>query len=514
MDKELIDHIKDNLVSHEEAYTPGAWERFSAQEEKKQRGFVLWPLWSAAAIILVIGSIFFLQNNNPAEKVQVVKTVKQKNNEVKPATPEITPKTENTQSNTSVARSKTLKTGHSSNPVKQPAAQKEENSTTNLSIPVQKEEVLANNTTIVTPITSAAVPAKVYEETVSESEAKLLGGMHQERIASNLTVKKAEFVPEKKKAASTKEEMLAGNTTTVTPITSTAVPAKVYEEIVSESEAKLLGGMHQERIATNLPVKKAEFVPEKKKTSSTKITFEQLLEQDSYNNKLAKNEKTKHATKWEPGVFVAPSMGNDNKVNMNYGFSLSYNVADKLSISSGITYAALSTTSNPSALNASHNDAVASAPVTSTGFAYSSASRSLESINASVRGINIPLELKYNLSKKFYAGAGVSALAVLNNKQDNNYLVSSAQNTAVANSAGITEQRMLIVTDRVSEPQSQAATASDKYIGFYNFSLGYKQKISKKNDFAIEPFLRLPMKTFSNDNLNLTNGGVRLKFDF
>ncbi|MDQ1139563.1 hypothetical protein [Pedobacter agri] len=149
---------------------------------------------------------------------------------------------------------------------------------------------------------------------------------------------------------------------------------------------------------------------------------------------------------------------------------------------------------------------MASAVPSSAALATYSANnaKSLESVNASVRGINIPLELKYNISKKVYTGVGVSALAILNNRQDNNYLVSSGKNVTVANTSGVAEQRMLIVTERVSEPQAQSSSVTDKYIGFYNFSLGYKQKISKKTDFAIEPFLRLPMKTFSNDNLNLT----------
>jgi hypothetical protein len=72
----------------------------------------------------------------------------------------------------------------------------------------------------------------------------------------------------------------------------------------------------------------------------------------------------------------------------------------------------------------------------------------------------------------------------------------------------------MIVKEKTTEPQSEANIDPDKYIGFYNFSLGYKQKISKKNNIAIEPFLRLPMKTFSKENLNLTNGGLRLKIDF
>jgi len=287
------------------------------------------------------------------------------------------------------------------------------------------------------------------------------------------------------------------------------------ETVVKQNENLLLKPNNNFSITNNYG-KKTELVIEKKKPVQTKLTFEDILTRDSYANKQVKPEKTKGNSKWEPGVFVAPAMGNDNKVNMNYGFSLSYNVADKLSISSGVAYTALSSTSNPSSGNNNSFTDVASSPVMSgKGTATVNTSKSLESVNANVRGINIPIELKYSISKKFYTGIGISALAVLNNHQDNNYLVSSAQNRTVANTVGgYSEQQMLLVTERVSEPQAEATTAADKYIGFYNFSLGYKQKISGKKNFAVEPFFRIPMKTFSKDNLNLTNGGLRLKLDF
>ncbi|MDN3585083.1 hypothetical protein QWY86_00270 [Pedobacter aquatilis] len=286
--------------------------------------------------------------------------------------------------------------------------------------------------------------------------------------------------------------------------------------VVRQNENTLLRPNDGFNIASINDSKKAELVIEKKKPAQTKLTFEDILARDSYTSNQSKPEKTKGNSKWEPGVFVAPSMGNDNKVNMNYGFSLSYNVANKLSISSGIAYAALSSTSNPSVNNGNLSyDAAASPVMSGKGSSTVSTSKNLESVNANVRGINIPIELKYSISKKLYTGIGVSALAILNNRQDNNYLVSSAQNRTVANAAnGYSEQQMLLVTERVSEPQAESATAADKYIGFYNFSLGYKQKISGKKNFAVEPFLRVPMKTFSKDNLNLTNGGLRLKLDF
>ncbi|MGA9650868.1 MAG: hypothetical protein WBQ90_15065, partial [Pedobacter sp.] len=76
MDKELIDHIKHNLQGHEETYTPGAWERFNVPEEKKKRGIVYWPLWSAAAIILVVTAFFVLRKENSNHTNQIVKTSK------------------------------------------------------------------------------------------------------------------------------------------------------------------------------------------------------------------------------------------------------------------------------------------------------------------------------------------------------------------------------------------------------------------------------------------------------
>ena len=435
MDKELIDHIKDNLQVHEEAYTPGAWERFSIPEEKKRSRFFYWPMWSAAAIILVMASVFLLQNNQSNFERSTVKN--------------------------SVPKTK-----------KQENFEKENSSKADLVLDKSVRSASVKNKL---PLSKNAYP----------KDQNTSSGTETNEIASNYAINK------------TKSETL-----------------NPFSENNAENQRRLAETIHLEKIYLNSNFSQAQIKLGKKKNPEARMTFEQLLERDSHKSSLAKTEKSKSITKWEPGVFVAPSMGNDNKVNMNYGFSLSYNLADKLSISSGIAYAALSTTSNPTASAGSASDAVANMPSASSAIAYSSASKSFESVNASISGINIPLELKYSISSKFYTGVGVSALAILNNQQNNNYIVSSVKNTTVANTSGVSEQRMLVVTERVSESQTGSSTATDKYIGFYNFSIGYKQKISKKNNFAVEPFLRLPMKTFSNDKLNLTNGGVRLKFDF
>lgn len=398
MDKELIEHIKTQLQNHEESYSAGAWERFN-EEDSKKRGFVFWPLWAAAALILVFGATFLLFN-------------------------------------------KSDRTNQIANSKPKPTVNKLPGST----IPSSK------NTPVVVPNQSATTN---YAE-----QEKRTGAQSTSHLPQETSQKSNSFL-----SASHSDQLLSNS---------------IYSPSISSDFDKI-------EITKNTKTEK----------TLSKRTFEDLLAEDSRKNAYNKVVSTQNSSKWEQDVYVAPAMGNDNKVNMNYGFSLSYAIDKKLSISSGVSYAALSSTESLDA----------SAPQTLSG-------RNLEAISAKVRGINIPLELKYKISDNLYTGIGVSALAVINNAQQNTYIVNEVQSMATVTSNGAMEQKNFIVQQKTNEPQQETAIDPNKYIGFYNFSLGYKQKISKKNNVAIEPFLRVPMKTFSKENLNLTNGGLRLKIDF
>lgn len=407
MDKELIEHITAQLQNHEETYPNGAWERFS-EKKNKRRGIAFWPLWAAAALILVFGGVFFAQNNTDQKKDIAITKPKATQN---------------------------------------PAA----NGNTNAVTETQTNPTSLNGNATAANNLTASRPAKITEST---------------------------------------KPIVLTEQTSYPFINTSAQLAPVNNNLLDN---KLAGAN-----LSNLQTKQFDILTEKKKPQPiAQTSFEKLLAHDSYVNQQKPPSKTSENSKWQPDVYVAPAMGNDNKVTMNYGFSLSYAIANKLSISSGVSYASISTTES---LNAS-------APQTLSG-------KNLESVDAKVRGINVPLELKYNISDKLYTNIGVSALAVLNNSQQNNYIVNQVQNFSSTTANGYADSKTLIVKEKTTEPQPEANIDPDKYIGFYNFSLGYKQKISKKNNIAIEPFLRLPMKTFSKENLNLTNGGLRLKIDF
>jgi cell division protein FtsN len=231
-------------------------------------------------------------------------------------------------------------------------------------------------------------------------------------------------------------------------------------------------------------------------------TFQRFLEKEQ----LAKNEKEEVRTtkekqdKWAMGLLVAPSLGNNNKLNMGYGLSMDYALSKKISLTSGISY------------NDMKSSSQVQAPDKTASF-VSSSSKNLESVEASVSGIDVPLGIKYNLSKKIYANVGISAFAVLNQRQNNTYLQETSVQASSTEPATFGEMRILIVNERITE-QAPEAPVGNKYIGFYNFSFGIRQPLSKKNTLSLEPFIKLPMKEATQDNLKLIGTGIKLKLDF
>ncbi|TKC58118.1 hypothetical protein FBD94_19395 [Pedobacter hiemivivus] len=237
-------------------------------------------------------------------------------------------------------------------------------------------------------------------------------------------------------------------------------------------------------------------------------SFQDFLDAEvkaSSNALASAKPSAKKADKWEMGLVVAPSIGNSKKLNMGYGLSLGYALSDKVSISSGVSYNEMGASKSMTGGGNTYDSPTTSAMVSNT--------QSLQSVDANVIGIDIPLGIKYNLSKKFYTNVGVSAFAVLSQKQNNNYLKGSLE-YAVQDASNTLALKTVFTTKSVSEPVPSAELPNDKYLGFYNISFGFKQKLSGSKSFAVEPFMKLPMKEFTKDNLNLIGTGLRLKFDF
>ena len=282
----------------------------------------------------------------------------------------------------------------------------------------------------------------------------------------------------------------------------------------TQEPVNVVSGISTETIAEKSnPVVPLVRVPDTKpdivKTEAKPVTvenkttvFQEFLNNETKKNQgeaLAKSSAPRKEDKWEMGLVVSPSFGNTKKLNMGYGVSMGYALSDKISLNSGVSYSEMAASRS------------LPAPVST---AIAGESKNLESIEAKVTGIDIPLELKYRLSKNLYANVGVSAFAVINQKQSNSYIQEKLVERDVSSSNGLAELKTFAVNERVVEPAQDSEIKDGKYIGFYNFSFGYKQKISKNKAVSIEPFMKVPMKEVSKENLRLIGTGVRLKLDF
>lgn len=238
------------------------------------------------------------------------------------------------------------------------------------------------------------------------------------------------------------------------------------------------------------------------------ITLDAFLAKENELNasKKAAGKKQTLSNKWDLGVVVAPSFGNTtDKLNMGYGVSMAYNLNSKVSVGSGISY---------NEMGASKDIIGNSAPNSPSANALVSDTKSLESVNTRVSGIDIPLEVRYNLSSRFYANVGVSAFAVINQQQNNVYLQGTVIQETTLNLAGDVQPQSFLRTEKVSEKAAETLSPNSRLIGFYNFSFGYRQKLSKDKSIGIEPFMKVPMKDVTKENLRLLGTGLKIKFDF
>lgn len=436
VDDELFAHIKDSLTEHEEAYVPGAWERFEKKSKPKTPWLWFAGLSSAAAVLLIGFALFYTadkgQNNN-----DLTQQVHHK------------PGQENAGPVTGIAEGP------------EPAKSAIENLNTTVTENKNLVEQRTNNNAPSNPI--------------------IVGLKHH-------------IIVDPMKAAATEQS----------PVSVTQGTFKPEPVVLTDKKELTVAAVMKNETAKPIVLKKDSVETNKPRS------FQEFLEEEVKSNRAvaaASKSSAKKNDKWEMGLMVAPSIGNAKKLNMGYGFSMDYALSNKVSISSGISYNEMAATKNSGGSGVYYDSP-------NTMAAMVSDTKSLKSVDANLVGIDIPLGIKYHLSKKFYTNVGVSAFAVLNQKQNNNYLQGSVEysaNADVANSAGF---KAVFQQQTVSEAVPSGEIRGDKYLGFYNFSFGFKQPISGSKAFSVEPFMKLPMKEFTKENLYLIGTGVRLKFDF
>lgn len=218
-------------------------------------------------------------------------------------------------------------------------------------------------------------------------------------------------------------------------------------------------------------------------------------------------------------TYVNYAKGSDNAVNVGAGFSSDFKLTNRLKFSTGVAIAQNSLNYNSSenipqqATARTMSSAVASnAPQMFFSSKVATPVPVVKNYNASLIGIDVPLNLKYQFGKNgdTFVSAGISSGTFIDEKYSsaysytNNYNPYSFTNSATANN--------------VSEVEQQTTTrqhfSTFDFAKTLNFSFGMGYPLGKRNRLVIEPFVKYPLGGVGQQDLRFGAGGVNLKLNF
>ncbi|OOQ58425.1 hypothetical protein [Mucilaginibacter pedocola] len=201
--------------------------------------------------------------------------------------------------------------------------------------------------------------------------------------------------------------------------------------------------------------------------------------------------------KWRLAFAFGQAMDNRLKADIGLGLDIAYKATGRLSISAGVHFNQLG-----GGFRDRHPDLS-----TSTG-------KVLTGSQASLQGIEIPFGLEIKASSRLYAHAGISAYAVTGQRQHLDYTEQKTTVNTYVDPDGNMRSETVTVNEFSTEsvPEEQLRRRSGVF-GLYNFAIGWRQQVAKKYAVSIEPFVKVPLSRYSDQNLNLVQGGLRLKVD-
>ena len=274
----------------------------------------------------------------------------------------------------------------------------------------------------------------------------------------------------------------------------------------------------------------------KEKNGLLSSVFGNLNEDLSVSSTIG-GDKTINRDKWALGLAVASMMTSSEEVNVGGGVSVAYKLSDRMFLRSGISLARLGV-STPAPGRQGPSNYVGYAPASngsatgpsgpqgpSGSFKESIASVSPEAVpgyytrllrgaSSNLLTLDVPLDLKYFVTDKYFTSVGVSFLGILNESRTNHYIENINQPLFNGYSANGQDLQFAMKTLHVNEATAYQPLQGNSYAGYLNFSVGRQTRVSNKISLSIEPFFKLPVGKLMREEMNMTNGGIRIVTGF
>lgn len=428
--KELIQRMAEMLRNHTEPYKEGAWERFSAAQGIIPRKRVLWPYWSAAAVLLVTAALFWFYPKTDTSSIAGLDTEKQ------------------------------------------------------LSIPKPSPPEQVN-----TPEPSGK--ASELSDKMEESPRLALDQKHL-RTRVSAAAQRANTVID--------DTIHTDSGSTVAHLVSVQADPSPRDTSAERNNHEENG---ENRGATTLPEQRLAAVGHE----SPGISGVTQGTEKAFAGEAASDDA---ARKWDLGIAVTPSMTSE-KLNLGGGIAVAYRLSDKFSVGSGISVGRLGMGENPNYRpSAGDPPQYDMPPVGFQGLAKNREQYKRDvSLTSNVVALDIPLDLRYEVFNGFYTSVGVSYVAVLSEQRTEHFIGGLNENTF-----GSDNLTASTTVGYMSEKTADQPLRGKGYTGFMNFSIGRKTYLSKHIFFSIEPYFKLPIGQLAKEQMDFTNGGLRIVTGF
>jgi len=334
----------------------------------------------------------------------------------------------------------------------------------------------------------------------SEKSVNSSGEIHNGKLAANNLTAKNNLINQNqsKNSVTTSEHFLTTSRQAVVNQTSSGQQTEVEQEDLTESslDDHLTSKTNENQLAAT-------------QTKKDKAPFsDDFFNDKAYGESTEMNNNSSDVlNKWNFSIEVSPNVKEKN-VNFGGGVAVAYNLNKRISISSGISYMQLDAQRGPNQVDIPAEFSKASL----TSYNYN---KSLNAVNTSLVGLDIPINLKFNLNNNMYASAGVSVFSVLNESRHNEF----EEHVAVLaysspNRPSVSAPEPIMQTVYTQETSENTPYQGKNFTGFFNFSVGYKLPFLQKLNLAIEPYLKVPVGSLSEEDMDLSNGGLKIITSF
>lgn len=454
--KELIEEIIGQLKDHELPYREGSWEKFASKHGVAAPPSSAWKYWSAAAAVLLCFGVGYwsLKNNSSVAPSSAVLTQNDKNSEVL---------ADNKDLKESIQRSLSAVTGEQG---------------------LSAQELLRDR-----PFTYSKVESESTDNS-QQQQFVLFGGKavrgNNISVSNNFAALGGQTMQLRNSTLSAQINLDDPTATASTAVTTrTQVATTTQSNVTPTNSNTVVSSTQTQREAARLAALYAGQQENRRGSVMLKS-----------NNELDR--------KWEMGAFVSPASTSES-ITLGGGVALAYNVSSKISIRSGASiqhYGAVSgntpitpaMASNSFEMNApsylSQPNGLSNA--FAKGLADAKDAKSNERVSGKILTVDIPVDVRYAITKNFYTSVGVSYVGVLDQERATIYETNNTE----------------------YKQKSTEKNVDDKGVnGFVNFSVGRKQKVGKLS-ISVEPYYKIPVGGLRSSDLNYSNGGVKIITSF